>query len=105
VVVAIMAIDLFKNLSIILFDTNFALMVDLIKAQDKTTISWFFMFLKGVLTVGTSIVATVSAFYLVFNGAEMILGMFGFKQSGIDVKEVVGGSVEAKTSKYNNPGA
>lgn len=105
VVVALMAIDLFKNLSIILFDTNFALMVDLIKAQDKTTISWFFMFLKGVLAVGTSIVATVSAFYLVFNGAEMILGMFGFKQSGIDVKEVVGGAVEGKTSKYNNPGA
>jgi hypothetical protein len=105
VVVAVVAVDLFKDLSIILFETNFALLVDLIKTQDKTMLSWFFIFLRGVLEVGTSIVATVSAFYLVFNGAEMILGMFGFKQSGIDVKEVVGSAVEGKTSKYNNPGA
>lgn len=107
VVVTIVAVDLFKDLSIILFDTNFALLIDVIKAKTWAInpLDWFFMFLKGVLAVGTSIVATVSAFYLVFNGAEMILGMFGFKQSGIDVKEVVGGAVEGKTSKYNNPGA
>ncbi len=104
VVVAVIAVDLFKDLSIILFETNFALLIDLIKTQDETLLSWFFIFLRGVLEVGTSIIATVSAFYLVFNGAEMILGMFGFKQSGIDVKEVVGGAVEGKTSKYNNPG-
>ncbi len=106
VVVAVMAVDLFKDLSIILFETNFTLLINIIDENSNpfSLLGLFFVFLRGVVEVGTSIVATVSAFYLVFNGAEMILGMFGFKQSGIDVKEVVGGAVEGKTSKYNNPG-
>lgn len=96
IVVAVLAIELFKDLSIILFDTNFALLVDTVKEETffLNPLDWFFVFLKGVIDVGVSIVATVSAFYLVFNGAEMILGMFGFKDVGIDVKEVVGGAVE-----------
>lgn len=107
VVVAVLAVYLFKDLSIILFDSNFALLIDIIKNKTSVVnpLDLFFMFLKGLLILGASVVSTVSAFQLVFNGSEIISGMFGFKQSGIDVKEVVGSAVESKTSKYNTPGA
>ncbi len=106
VVVAVLAVDLFNDLSIMIYNNNFGLLIDIVK--DKTSMAnpldWFFMFLKGLLNVGASIVATLSAFYLVFNGAEMFLGMFGFRDSAVDVKEIVGNAVESKGGKYNTPG-
>ena len=107
IVIAITAVYLINDLSIIMFEGNFNLLIDTVKSSENssilTLIDYLLMFFKGIVMVGSSVVGVLSAFYLVFNGAEMILGMFGFKETGIDIKEIVGSSVENKTSKFNTP--
>jgi hypothetical protein len=59
------------------------------------------VFFKGMLNVGTQVLATLIVFYLVFYGATMILNMFGMKDSGIDAQDSVGQTMEGRTSRYN----
>ena len=108
IVIAILAVYLINDLSIMMFEGNFSLLVDIIKSKANTDYITFsdyiIIFLKGLVMVGSSIIGVLSAFYLVFNGAEILLGFIGIREIGIDVKEAVGNSVESKTSKFNTPG-
>ncbi len=105
VVVTILAISLIKDLATIIFDKNFNLMIDLVRTESNYGLVLFFLFLQGVLTVGTMVISLFTAFYLVFSGAEMFLSILGFKETGVDIKETVGNSIENRTGKYNTPGA
>ena len=108
IVIAILAVYLINDLSIMMFEGNFSILIDTVKSKANndfiTFTDYLLVFFKGLVMVGSSIVAVLSAFYLVFNGAEILLGFIGFKDAGIDIKEAVGNSVESKTNTYNTPG-
>ena len=61
-----------------------------------------FTFFQGLFHVIALVVTSIMAFTLVFKGADMILALFGFKESGTNVKEVVGGDIENKAGKYQS---
>ena len=50
-----------------------------------------------------SILGVAVSFYLVLNGANMILDMFGIRDSGFDVQSAIGDKVDNKASNVNTP--
>jgi hypothetical protein len=59
------------------------------------------LFLKGLFHLASSLITTVACFYLVFNGANIILDILGMRDGGFDVSGVIGDKVEGKSSKMN----
>ena len=57
----------------------------------------YIIFFKGLIHIASSVIAVLTAFYLVFNGANMILDMFGLREIGMDIGSTIGEKVE------NNP--
>lgn len=105
IAIALLAVYLINDLSIMMFEGNFTLLIDVVKTDTSgTLIDYLLMFFKGLVMLGASMVGVLSAFYFVWSGAEILLGFIGFKETGVDVKEAVGASIEGKTSKFNTPG-
>ncbi|MCK9476236.1 MAG: hypothetical protein M0R46_09965 [Candidatus Muirbacterium halophilum] len=59
--------------------------------------------LGAVLNMLTSIFAVIATFYIIFNGQDMFMSLFGFKERGIDVQEGIGSQVAGDMSKYSKP--
>lgn len=55
-----------------------------------------FIFLKGLMLLVGSVVSTFVCFYLVFNGANIMLDLLGMKDGGFDVGNTIGDKVESK---------
>jgi len=67
--------------------------------------STYMIFFKGLIHIASSVIALFTAFYLVFNGANMILDMFGLREVGLDVGNAIGDKVENNsTAKKMNVG-
>lgn len=56
------------------------------------------LFLKSTLLLATSFITIFVCFYLVFNGANIILDILGMRDGGFDVGGVIGDKVESKHS-------
>ena len=98
IVVALVAIDLTQE---ILNFTENVIMQNLISAYDVS--GWkfiMFTFFQGLFHVISLIVKSAMAFVLVFKGTDIIMALFGFKDSGVNVKEVIGADIERSTGKY-----
>lgn len=98
VVVALVAVDLTQE---ILSFTEDVIMQNLISTYDVS--GWkfiMFTFFQGLFHVISLVVKSAMAFVLVFKGTDIIMALFGFKESGVNVKEVIGGDIERSTGKY-----
>ncbi|RZV12754.1 hypothetical protein D3M61_11405 [Aliarcobacter butzleri] len=56
------------------------------------------LFLKSTLILATSFITVFVCFYLVFNGANIMLDILGMRDGGFDVGGVIGDKVESKHS-------
>ena len=56
------------------------------------------LFLKSTLVLATSFLTVFVCFYLVFNGANIILDILGMRDGGFDVGGIVGDKIESKQS-------
>lgn len=56
------------------------------------------LFLKSTLLLATSFITIFVCFYLVFNGANIILDILGMRDGGFDVGGMIGDKVESKHS-------
>lgn len=65
--------------------------------------SSIFLFMKSTMLIASSVITIFVCFYLVFNGANIILDILGIKDSGFDTGGVIGDKVEGKQpiSKMN----
>ena len=98
IVVALVAVDLTQE---ILNFTEDVIMQNLITTYDVS--GWkfiMFTFFQGLFHVISLVVKSAMAFVLVFKGSDIIMALFGFKDSGVNVKEVIGADIEKGTSKY-----
>lgn len=99
IVIALVSIDLTQE------TLNFVenvIMQNLISAYDVS--GWkfiMFTFFQGLFHVVSLVVKGVLAFVLVFKGKDIILALFGFKDSGVNMKEIIGGDIERGTGKYS----
>lgn len=56
------------------------------------------LFLKSTLVLASSFITVFVCFYLVFNGANIILDILGMRDGGFDVGGIVGDKIESKQS-------
>lgn len=56
------------------------------------------LFLKSTLVLATAFITVFVCFYLVFNGANIILDILGIRDGGFDVGGVIGDKIESKHS-------
>lgn len=99
IVIAIFATEFLGNLNNLLIDWNFDNLKFLFTKVDTELMYW--MILKELLHIVNSIVIAFLAFYLVFNGGDMILNLIGLKDVSVDVQGSVGDKIDSKSSKYS----
>ena len=100
IVITLVALDLTMEL---LSFTEDVILQNMITINDVSGFKFImFTFFQGLFHVIALVVTSIMAFTLVFKGADMILALFGFKESGTNVKEVVGGDIENKAGKYQS---
>lgn len=100
IVVALVSIDLTQE---ILNFTEDVIMQNLITTYDVS--GWkfiMFTFFQGLFHVISLVAKSAMAFVLVFKGKDIILALFGFKDSGVNMKEVIGADIERSTGKYTS---
>ncbi len=126
VVMALFAKDFFENINYVLVNWQFEPMFAMTESMDLwvsgghesrfeaftqslSNISTYLfadfglLFFKGFLLIGNAVIGVFVVFYLVLNGANMILDMFGVREGNVDVQSGIGQSVESRGSKYNAP--
>ncbi|QKF82410.1 hypothetical protein [Halarcobacter ebronensis] len=105
IVMALFAKEFFETINVMLINLQFEPMYALNEASSFSIGSFFdtlgLTTIKGFLLIGNSIIGVFVVFYLVFNGANMILDIFGIRDS-ISENQLVG-NVESKTAKWQNP--
>lgn len=99
IIIAMFAIDFLTNLNALLLDWNYDNIKLLFSKVDLDLI--FLYMLKEFLHIVNTIVIALFAFYLIFNGSDLILNMFGVKDINIDVQSDVGDKLDSKSSKYS----
>ncbi|MCK9454227.1 hypothetical protein [Sulfurimonas sp.] len=99
IVIAIFATEFLGNLNNLLIDWNFDNLKFLFTKVDTELM--YLMILKEFLHIVNSIVIAFLAFYLVFNGSDMILNLIGLKDVSVDVQTSVGDKIDNKSSKYS----
>ncbi len=60
--------------------------------------SMIFLFMKSAMMIVSTLITVFVCFYLVFNGANIILDILGMRDGGFDVGNVIGDKVENKSS-------
>ncbi|MDD2653011.1 MAG: hypothetical protein PHX44_08180 [Sulfurimonas sp.] len=99
IVIAIFAVEFLGNLNNLLIDWNFDNVKFLFTKIDTDLM--YLMILKELLHIVNSIVIAFLAFYLVFNGSDMILNLIGLKDVSVDVQGSVGDKIDSKSAKYS----
>lgn len=99
IVIAIFATEFLGNLNNLLIDWNFDNLKFLFTKVDTDLM--YLMILKELMHIVNSIVIAFLAFYLVFNGSDMILNLIGLKDVSVDVQGSVGDKIDSKSSKYS----
>ncbi|MGD9687261.1 MAG: hypothetical protein AB7U43_09855 [Desulfobacter sp.] len=99
IVIAIFAVEFLGNLNNLLIDWNFDNVKFLFTKIDTDLM--YLMILKELLHIVNSIVIAFLAFYLVFNGGEMILNLIGLKDVSVDVQGAIGDKIDSKSAKYS----
>lgn len=100
IIIAMFAIDFLTNLNALLLDWNYD-NIKLLFSKVDLDLVYLYM-LKEFLHIVNTIVIAVFAFYLIFNGSDLILNMFGVKDINIDIQSDVGDKLDSKSSKYSS---
>ena len=116
VVMALFAKDFFESINNVLVAWQFEPMFALTNSVDLTSVSSFvknigtyafadvgLVFFKGFLLLANSIISVIVMFYLVLNGANMILDLFGIREGNMDIQNTIGSNVDNKSQKWTNP--
>lgn len=105
IVMALFAKEFFETINVMLINLQFEPMYALNEASSFSIGSFFdalgLTTIKGFLLIGNSIIGVFVVFYLVFNGANMILDIFGIREA-VSENQVIG-NVEGKTARWQNP--
>lgn len=114
VVMALLVVDLIVSLNKVvitsMFEPLFALTTNIINNSSSTFsiaqnfgFGGIFLFLKSTMLLASSFVTVFVCFYLVFNGANLVLDILGMRESGFDTGAIIGDKVEGKqaVSKMN----
>ena len=97
IIIAIIATELITKLGYTLSAQIFTFFTGNNIAFDLTLSSLIVSFLHGLVDLAIAIATTLFSFYFVFKGSDLILSVFGYKDSGIDANEIVS-QVEQKIS-------
>lgn len=104
-VMAIWVYEFFNIFNLVLVDWNFS---SIFAIKDTGGIqpfnTLFLTIAKEFIHIGINIVAFFVVFYMVLNGASMILDMLGLSDANVDVQSVVGSNIDNKSSKWNSGG-
>ena len=124
VILALFAKDFFENMNFMITSWQFDQMFALTHLEGEKAIESFkngnylgaikeginfsladigLIFFKGFLLSGNTIIGAAVVFYLIFNGAAMILDMFGVRDAQIDTQSSIGQSIDNKGSRWANP--
>lgn len=116
IVMALFAKEFFETMNYALVNWQFEPMFAITQNVDLSTLSSFtsnistyaladfgLVFFKGFLILANSIIGIIVVFYLVLNGANMILDMFGVRDASFDVQSGIGSQVDNKTNQWNTP--
>lgn len=112
IVLALFAKDFFESLNTVLVNWQFEPMFALTNTINLDSISnvgtyafsdWGLIFFKGFLLVGNSVIAVFTVFYIVLNGANMILDLFGIREGSFDAQNTIGTSVDNKSQNWQTP--
>lgn len=112
VILAMFAFDFFTSINCALLEQQFEPIFAMTQAMQVNSISsattymtadFGLVFIKGFISMGISIVALIVCFYLVLNGANLILDMFGVREASFDAQSIMGDKVEGKSNKVNTP--
>lgn len=104
-VMAIWAYEFFKVFNDILVDWNFNSIFAVMHADGHQLFNTFFLTIaKQFIHIGLNIVAFIVVFYMVLNGANMIMDMFGLSDANVDMQSSVGSNIDNKSSKWNSGG-
>lgn len=114
VIMALFAYDMLNSLNQVvvtgMFEPLFMLANDMQTDNDSGTFNMaqnfahgigtgaILLFLKTTLVLATSFLTVFVCFYLVFNGANIILDILGMRDGGFDVGGIVGDKIESKQS-------
>lgn len=105
IVMALFAKEFFETINVMLINLQFEPMYALNETSSFSIGSFFdilgLVTIKGFLLIGNSIIGVFVVFYLVFNGANMILDIFGIREA-VSENQVIG-NVEGKTARWQNP--
>lgn len=111
VIMAMFVYEMFTQLNEVLissmFEPLYALANDKVADSTWNPTTWFgglagmgnsiiFLFMKGVMAILSSIMTVFVCFYLVFNGANILLDLLGMRDGGFDVGGIIGDKVESK---------
>ncbi|MFV0562204.1 hypothetical protein [Malaciobacter mytili] len=116
IVMALFAKEFFETMNYTLVNWQFEPMFAMTQSVDLSSFSNFksniatyvfadfgLIFFKGFLILANSVIGIIVVFYLVLNGANMILDMFGVRDASFDVQSSIGSQVDGKTSQWNTP--
>ncbi len=112
VVLALFAFEFFTTINQSLLEQQFepifamteAMQVNSIGSASTYMFSDFgLIFIKGFISMGISIVSIIVCFYLVLNGANLILDMFRVREASFDAQSILGDKIEGKSNKMNMP--
>ena len=109
VLMALLVADLIISLNKVVITSMFEPLFALTINASNTSTSIFssvqnfgfggiFLFLKSTMLLASNFVTIFVCFYLVFNGANIILDILGMKDGGFDVGGIIGDKVEGKHS-------
>jgi len=106
-VMAIWVYEFFKIFNDVLVDWNFNSIFAIIRADSGLQLSntFFLTVAQQFIHIGINIVAFVVVFYMVLNGANMIMDMFGLSDANVDMQSSIGSNIDSKTSKWNSGGS
>lgn len=99
IVIAMFAIEFLTNLNSLLLDWSFGNVQELFSKVDFNLA--FLIMLKEFLHILNTIVISIFGFYLIFNGSDIILNIFGVKDINLDIQTSVGDKIDGKSSKYS----
>lgn len=109
VVLCVVFLDLFRAITDLLLDEQFANFFNITMQQGIASVSYNFadfglFFVKGFFSVAIAIIGVVLSFYISFNGAEILLKMLGVgEESGGDAQGIIGREIDNRGGQYSRP--
>ncbi|MCF6339959.1 MAG: hypothetical protein L3J10_04295 [Sulfurimonas sp.] len=104
-IMAIWVYEFFNVFNHILVDWNFESIFAVKDAGGLQPMNTLFLKIaQEFIHIGVMIIGFFTVFYMVLNGANMILDMLGISDANVDVQSSIGSNIDNKSGKYNTGG-